>query len=180
MPSQRLPYISFKVVIAVCLFVLAILLVTFHYLPSTERTVAALLTPLIAIVVAWIGYQQKVIAEHKLRLELFDKRYEIYGTARKFYQDVMISNTPSSLGLQYLFKVQEARWLFDEEIFNYLLNEFMNAGDNYYNFSKKLGDAKVPHTKKDDTELVRLRGELTHCLGELEKKIRPYMTLNFK
>jgi hypothetical protein len=49
---------------------------------ATIRTVeilAAALTPLLAIVAAYIAYQQYRTARHKLRLELYDRRFKVYS-----------------------------------------------------------------------------------------------------
>lgn len=37
-----------------------------------------LLTPLIALIAVWIAYQQRTINKNKLKLDLFEKRYDVY------------------------------------------------------------------------------------------------------
>ena len=48
-----------------------------------------LLTPLIAIIALWIAYQQRVINKNKLKLDLFEKRYEVYRYIRVFIANTL-------------------------------------------------------------------------------------------
>jgi hypothetical protein len=47
--------------------------------PHWTAYLTALLTPCIAILAAYIGYQQWQLNRHKLKLDLFDKRWEVYA-----------------------------------------------------------------------------------------------------
>lgn len=48
----------------------------------------AFLTPLIAIIVAWIAFQQWQINKKKLKLDLYDRRYEVYKATLIFFSEV--------------------------------------------------------------------------------------------
>jgi len=47
--------------------------------PHWTAYLTALLTPCIAIFVAYIGYEQWRLSRHKLKLDLFDRRWAIYA-----------------------------------------------------------------------------------------------------
>ena len=47
--------------------------------PHWTAYLTALLTPCIAIFVAYIGFQQWRLSRHKLKLDLFDRRWAIYA-----------------------------------------------------------------------------------------------------
>jgi len=44
-------------------------------------TLTALMTPTIAVAVAWVSFQQWKTARAKLNLDLFDRRYAVYRGA---------------------------------------------------------------------------------------------------
>jgi hypothetical protein len=47
-----------------------------------------LLSILVAVFVAWISYMQFRTAREKPRLDLFEKRYEVFDATRKLYARV--------------------------------------------------------------------------------------------
>ena len=51
-------------------------------LPVLAQVFSAFLTPLIAIIVAYIAYRQHLTARAKLNLDLFEKRLAVYNQAR--------------------------------------------------------------------------------------------------
>jgi hypothetical protein len=71
--------------------------------PHWTAYVSALLVPLVAIFGFIIAYQQWRTAQNKLKLDLFDRRFEIYHAARKLLAAIMTSGKAS-----------------DDELFNYL------------------------------------------------------------
>jgi hypothetical protein len=52
---------------------------------------SALLTPTIAILGIYIAYQQWRTNKNRLKLELFDKRYEIFTNIKKFIANILTS-----------------------------------------------------------------------------------------
>jgi hypothetical protein len=47
--------------------------------PHWTAYVTALLTPIVAVFAAYVGYQQWRLNRHKLKLDLFDRRWAIYA-----------------------------------------------------------------------------------------------------
>ncbi|PYJ41035.1 MAG: hypothetical protein DME80_14400, partial [Verrucomicrobia bacterium] len=46
-------------------------------------------TLIIGIAVVVVAWQQRQIARHKLRLDLFDRRYKVYEATRKFLSIIL-------------------------------------------------------------------------------------------
>lgn len=83
--------------------------------------ISAIGIPLIAALAAWIAFRQFQIARNKLKLELFDKRMEIYSTVRETLSSIARQGRlTQEQEIQYLQGTRSARWLFGPEVSNYL------------------------------------------------------------
>lgn len=84
----------------------------------------ALLTPLIALLAVYIAWAQAHTARQKLKLDLYDRRLIVFETAKKFLISSMArtgSTTEIFMAqLEYQKGVAGAKWLFNEEIEDYL------------------------------------------------------------
>ena len=72
-------------------------------------------TPLvIGILAAYIAYQQWLTARHKLKMELFDRRFKVYQAARDLMDEMTIDASPDIELIKRLDRlVPEAEFLFD-------------------------------------------------------------------
>jgi hypothetical protein len=89
--------------------------------------ILAILTFLLAFIVAFIGYQQFLLAREKFKLDLFDRRFAVYKATQTFITEVINvnANTAKDAGKwigQYQRDAGTAKFLFDDELFNYLHN----------------------------------------------------------
>lgn len=78
-----------------------------------------LLTPLIAIIVACISYQQWRTNQRKLKLDLYDRRFRVYEAAKEVILDFPIDYDSKLLKKLYEGSVS-ADFLFGKEIPEYL------------------------------------------------------------
>ena len=81
-------------------------------------SIATLFLSVAVVVIAW---QQWRIADNKLRLDLFDRRYKVYEATRKFLA-VIISEatfTQSQL-VEFDIGTSDAEFLFEADVVNYL------------------------------------------------------------
>lgn len=102
-------------------------------LPEWVEYVKALGTPVAALIAAaitsLIAYRQWVTARNKLKLDLFDKRMEIYRSAIDlmseigYHDSILEWDRVNQLGAPF----RAARWLLSEEIANYL-EDLMERG----------------------------------------------------
>jgi len=89
----------------------------------------ALLAPVIAGVVAYIAWQQHKTNRDKLRLDLYDKRLKVFHSLMNLLGFIARDGdcSHSRLG-QYCAEIGESRFLFAEDITNYLEEIFTEAG----------------------------------------------------
>ena len=84
----------------------------------------ALLTPLIAVIVGYIAYRQWRTAQNRLKLDLFDRRLAIHSAARDLIATVTSYGRIENKDIfAFLSGIQQARWLLNERIVQYLEKE---------------------------------------------------------
>lgn len=77
--------------------------------------------PIIAGIAAWIAFRQFQIARNKLKLDLYDKRMEVYNAVREAFGNIVRQgNLTQEQQLQYLQGTRTAQWLFGKDVFKYL------------------------------------------------------------
>lgn len=83
--------------------------------------VAAFLGVLTAAISTWVAWQQHKATRSKLRLDLYDRRYPVYGAANALLSAII---TSGDLELQALFEFDrdtaQAEFLFDRIVIEYL------------------------------------------------------------
>lgn len=73
---------------------------------------SALLTPIVAIVAVFIAFMQWRTAQHKLKHELFDRRFSIYEAVRNFISSIVGSGKTRDEDIFiFLSATREAKWL---------------------------------------------------------------------
>jgi MoxR-like ATPase len=82
----------------------------------------ALAAPIIAVAGATIAWQQKRLADIRLRTELFDRRFKIYETVREHLENAAIHRQNGSVEYALAFSraINEAAFFFSPEIVVYL------------------------------------------------------------
>jgi hypothetical protein len=88
---------------------------------TVVQTIGGLLTPVIALLAAYIAWQQYKTASGKLKLDLFERRYRVYRGLMDFLAAVVRDEqvTNESLGNFYR-ETDQKRFLFGDDICNYL------------------------------------------------------------
>lgn len=90
-------------------------------MPQWIQIFSALLTPVIAITVAVIGYLQWRTNQNKLKLDLFEKRYAIYEGIKDFISAVVQNGSAESDDLlKFIRSKQDALFLFKDDKVQYL------------------------------------------------------------
>lgn len=81
-------------------------------------SIATLFLSIAVVVVAW---QQWRVAENKLRLDLFDRRYKVYDATRKFLAVIVRDATFTDSQLfEFYGCTSDAEFLFRSEVVDYL------------------------------------------------------------
>ncbi|MFA8389736.1 hypothetical protein ACEPUD_06360 [Burkholderia ubonensis] len=90
---------------------------------------AAALSPVIAVVGGWIAWQQVRINRNKLKLDRFDKRFEIYEAAMAFVAHMVTNGAVHDESERdFQLKTRGARFLVSKEIDDYLSEIMKMAG----------------------------------------------------
>ena len=136
----------------------------------------AVLTPLIALAVAWIGYQQWKTNHLKLRWEMFDRRMDVF---RKCNDVIRSVNRDTSLGkteaIEFLRYSVEVQFLFGDDVYRYvreLADKCIDLAVACDGASGNFGPAEVAEHKQRKVELLKWIIVQSEPLAD---KFRPYM-----
>ena len=89
--------------------------------PHWTVYLAALLTPTVAVLGSFIAYRQWRLAQTKLKLDLFDRRFSVFEAARGLIASIMTSGKAKDEEvLKFLFATREAKWLLNASVAEYL------------------------------------------------------------
>jgi hypothetical protein len=126
--------------------------------PHWTAYLSALLTPLLAIFGAIIAWRQSCISKNKLKLDLFEKRFAVYNKARNMLGEIMMEGKLTNQELQkYGAGIQEAKWLFDDQVAKYLGEELWGRAVDLQNYDAEL-DGKPSGDER--TSLINDRNNL--------------------
>ncbi len=92
--------------------------------PHWTAYLAALLVPIVAILGAFIAYRQWRLAQNKLKLDLFDRRFKVYEAARELLASIMTSGEAKDDEVfTFMAATREAKWLLGPEVAEYLTKQ---------------------------------------------------------
>lgn len=143
----------------------------------------ALLTPTIALAVAWVSFQQWKTARDKLNLDLFDKRYVVYRGAtdaiRTVTRDGGCKNN-EAFGLM-LAAWSESQFLFGPEVQGYL-DELLNVIIDVESAQRVMEDPQLD--KNERSAQVKRKWEGVKRLSNERKQLvgvfKPYMLMDHR
>lgn len=88
----------------------------------------ALLTPVIAIVAAYVAWQQMKTNRRKLKLDLFDRRYAVFEKIGEFIGSILTSGkVQQGKEFQFLADTRAAGLLFGEDISQFVSEIYRKA-----------------------------------------------------
>jgi hypothetical protein len=135
-----------------------------------------LLTFLIGIFVAFVGYQQYRVSKERFKLDLFEKRFSVYKGIQVFLTHIL---TNAKFEMADLFKfradTQDAIFLFGEDVINYISLIDKKALE-FGSLSQELeGIPKGEERSKACEEKTRLLMWLIDQLPRLKDVFSPYL-----
>jgi hypothetical protein len=141
---------------------------------------ATVITAFVAIFVAVIALFQWKTAQGKLRLDLYNRRLEIYLKVLDFYQVATEwRGTPDQLGRQALFikATQESRFLFSKSSGVYdLLHEFAKHSMVVRQFEELRPMFLGPdEEEREFAKKLQSLSWINTCMEPLEQKMAPYL-----
>jgi len=102
-------------------------------LSQITDVIKAFLTPMIAILAVWIAYQQHKTSRYKLRLDLYDKRFEVFHRLISLVSSVVQQgNVTDEQLFEFLRSTAYANFLFDKDIEIYLEQVYRKGIDLHY------------------------------------------------
>ncbi|ARO25010.1 hypothetical protein CO659_31095 [Rhizobium sp. S9] len=146
-------------------------------------TLTALLTPTIAVAVAWISFQQWKTARAKLNLDLFDRRYAVYRGATDALRAIARDGgckDDEAFGLM-LNAWSESQFLFGPDVQEHL-DELLDAiltiqsAQHIIEDGQLEKDERSAQVKKKWEGVKRLSKERKHLVGVFE----PYMLMDHR
>lgn len=147
--------------------------------PHWTAYVSALMVPVVALIAAGIAFLQWRLAQNKLMLDLFDRRFKIYEGARDFLRSVMTSGKAKDEEmLKFLISTREAKWLFDESIAEYLDKEIYAKAVELQTLDSELVGVPVGEERTKSVAAQRkLKEKLLAQFKVLDEKFSPYLRL---
>lgn len=149
--------------------------------PSFWAIAAGLLTPLLAVIAAYIAYQQYRVNKDRLRYELYDKRAAVFAALDLFLSDfIRDGHTTFERTNEYYREVILSRFLFQKTIQDYL-EEIYRHGIECYELHLKLypaggepGPSRGPERSAIATQQHEIQTWMIKQRQEAIEKFRDY------
>ena len=88
----------------------------------------ALLTPVVAIVAAYVAWQQLATNRRKLKLDLFERRYAVYEKIGEFIGSILTSGkVQTGKEIQFLVDTKATEFLFGNDISQFVSEAYRKA-----------------------------------------------------
>ena len=114
----------------------------------------ALITPLVAVITAFIAWQQWLANKRKIDMDLFDRRFHVYEEVQKLLQVVMQDSNISLDNIRDFWRsMPESEFLFGPEISEYI-KELHQRGVRLNYFKSQYRDSSQPHLEGYDHNKV--------------------------
>jgi hypothetical protein len=137
-----------------------------------------LLTPVIALVTAYIAYQQWLTNKDKVKLDKFDRRFAIYDAARELRRAIrQHAQATEDEIFNFRMKTRDAVFLLDDDLRRYL----EDLGDKAWQILMMEGEIEHEHDKHKREKLIDDQRALKDWIADqadpLRDKFRKYLSL---
>jgi len=147
------------------------------------NTLTALLTPTIALAVAWVSFQQWRTARAKLNLDLFDKRYAVYrGATEAIGEITRHGGCKNNASFKLMMNAwSESQFLFGPEV-QHFLDEMLDviiaiqSAEHVIEDSHLDGDERAAQVKIKWDGVKRLSKERKRLVSVF----KPYMLMDHR
>jgi hypothetical protein len=131
-----------------------------NYDPHWTTYLSALLTPTVAVLGSLIAYRQWRLAQNKLKLDLFDRRFSVYEATRNLISSIMTSGKAKDEEVfKFMVATREAKWLFNSQVAEYLNKDLYHKAINLQTLDSMLegepvGDVRTKNIR-DQSEIKK-------------------------
>lgn len=146
--------------------------------PHWTAYLSALLTPIVAVLGSLIAYRQWRLAQNKLKLDLFDRRFSVYKAACMLLTSIMTSGRSKEEEVyKYRVATWEAKWLLSCEVAEYLDKQlFEKAVDLQTIYAEQEGLEGEARTKNLQDQR-KIKDWLAEQHVALDKHFAPFLQL---
>ena len=136
-------------------------------------------TLVLGCAIAYVAWQQWRIARHRLRLDLFDRRYKIYDATRKFLSIILReARFDDSQLFEFYAGTSDAEFLFNSAVVNYL-EQLRKRAVNMRTHQRvyehmPVGDERSRHVQAEHDDLTWLTDQLT----AMTQGFSPYLSFS--
>lgn len=135
-------------------------------------SIATLFLSIAVVVIAW---QQWRVADNKLRLDLFDRRYKVYDATRKFLDMTIGEEYTDSRLVEFNIGTSDAEFLFEAEVVKYI-HEIRRRAVHLWTAQKlferlPVGDERSRHVQAAHDDRLWLIDQTT----AMSKTFAPYL-----
>ena len=147
--------------------------------PHWTTYLAALLTPTVAVLGSYIAYRQWHLAQNKLKLDLFDRRFSVFEAARSLIASIMTSGKAKDEDVfKFLLATREAKWLLDVSIAEYLDKQLYDKAIDLQTLDAELEGVPVGEERtKNVSEQSEIKKWFAAQYKVLDEKFSPYLQL---
>lgn len=147
--------------------------------PNWIAYLAALLTPIVAVLGSFIAYRQWRLAQNKLKLELFDRRFSVYDATRALIASITSSGKAEGDEVfKFMVATREAKWLLNDSIAEYLEKQIYHKVIDLQTLASELEGVGVGEVRtKNVHEQAAIKKWLVAQFGVLDEKFTPFLKL---
>ena len=147
------------------------------YLHWTQY-LAALLTPIVAILAVYIGYRQWRTAQNKLKLDLFDRRIKNYDATHRLIKAALSGKPPEELQNEFSQAIYGVKWLFGSEVESYLHDVLWSNICDLLAIEQEINDLRLgPEKKEKINQGAQIKKSLSNQQKIIDEKFRLYLAL---
>jgi len=143
---------------------------------------SALLTPVIALIAAYVAWQQYKVNKLRLQHELYERRLRVYKAVQVFLSKILRDgDVKFEQCIQFYSDASEATFLFDDTIQKFIDDIYKKAIDMHTLYERMYPPDKSPglSTGEERSRVVRENSELfkqlIDKLSDSKKLFRKYM-----
>lgn len=147
--------------------------------PHWTAYLSALLTPIVAVLGSLIAYRQWRLAQNKLKLDLFDRRFSVYEAARNLLSSIMTSGKAKDEEVfKFMVATREAKWLLDASVAEYLDKHLYHKALDLQTLAAELEGVPVGDVRtKNIYAQAEIKKWFMAQFEVLDEKFTPYLQL---
>lgn len=147
--------------------------------PHWTTYLSALLVPTVAVLGSIIAYRQWRTAQNKLKLDLFEKRFAVYDSARHLVSSITTHGIVINEEIyKFIAYTREAKWLLNTDIAMYLDEELYRKALHLQALDSQLAGLPVGEARSANVHTqTELKNWILQQYNVLDEKFSPFLRL---